>query len=408
MTTEVEARDRRKVIREVVKASVVLALLILMMLWLSGFFIEKVEPGPPTRKPLPQKLTTFKAAKQSFPLVIEQSGSVGAQTEAQVSTRIMAQVKEILVREGDRVVGPEGGSSATILARLDDRDILAKLKQAQSQVAAIEQATEVAKARLTATKAQVQSARANREKVVSDYRRYVDLERSRAATGQQLEHARAQKDMIEAHLAATLQEVEAAQREISRSRALKEQAEAAVAEARAMLDYAVIRAPFSGRVTRKMASVGDMASPGQPLFYIETSSRPELHAFLSESLVPFLKIGQEIDVSVEALNKTLPGTLREIIPHSDPSTRTVLVKVSLPPEPGLTSGLFGRLGISRGSYEALVVPEKAVREVGQLYLVDVLDAEGYPQRRFVTLGKRHDGFVEALSGLNEGEEVVLP
>ena len=61
-----------------------------------------------------------------------------------------------------------------------------------------------------------------------------------------------------------------------------------------------------------------------------------------------------------------------------------------------------------GKYEALVAPKEAVREVGQLYLVNVLDHEGYPQRRFVTLGKDHGDLVEILSGLNEGEEVVFP
>ncbi len=54
-----------------------------------------------------------------------------------------------------------------------------------------------------------------------------------------------------------------------------------------------------------------------------------------------------------------------------------------------------------------MVPEKAVLEIGQLYLVDTLTGEGYMQRRFITIGQRHDGLVEVLSGLNEGEEVVI-
>ncbi len=55
-----------------------------------------------------------------------------------------------------------------------------------------------------------------------------------------------------------------------------------------------------------------------------------------------------------------------------------------------------------------MIPRSAVREVGQLSLVDVLDAQGHPQRRFVSLGSRHDELVEVLSGLREGQEVVLP
>jgi multidrug efflux pump subunit AcrA (membrane-fusion protein) len=100
--------------------------------------------------------------------------------------------------------------------------------------------------------------------------------------------------------------------------------------------------------------------------------------------------------------------LREIVPRSDPATRTVLIKVTLPRDSDLVNGLFGRLAVPYGQYEALVIPGNAVREVGQLSLVEVLGFDGYPQRRFVTLGPRHDGLVEVLSGLQENEEVVLP
>jgi HlyD family secretion protein len=157
-----------------------------------------------------------------------------------------------------------------------------------------------------------------------------------------------------------------------------------------------------------MMDIGDMAGPGQPLFFLEVPSRPELHAFVSESLIPRLKIGQELGVGVEALGRHYTGTLREIIPQADPVTRKVLVKVSLPADVDLVNGLFGRLAVPCGTYETLVVPESAVREVGQLHLVKVLDAEGYPQRRFVTLGRRHDGLLEVLSGVKVDEEVVVP
>ena len=149
-------------------------------------------------------------------------------------------------------------------------------------------------------------------------------------------------------------------------------------------------------------------APVNPFFFLEIPARPELHAFVSDSLIPRLTIGQELDVHIDALNRSMKGTLREIVPQSDTATRTVLAKVSLPPDLDLVNGLFGRLMVPAGDYEALVVPEKAVREVGQLYLVDVLNKDGYPMRRFVTLGKKHDDVVEILSGLNAGEEVVVP
>jgi len=75
---------------------------------------------------------------------------------------------------------------------------------------------------------------------------------------------------------------------------------------------------------------------------------------------------------------------------------------------GRREWLFGRLTIPLGHYEALVVPAKAVRHVGQLALVDVVEKDGRPRRRFVTLGDAHGQAVEVASGLAEGEQVAVP
>jgi multidrug resistance efflux pump len=399
----------QETLKEVGKGLGVMALLVILMMWLAGAFVEKVEPSPPEPRPKPPRFTAKKTERRVFPLVIEQVGDVRAGTEAEVSSRIMAQVKEILIRERDRVVGNVGKEGkSTILARLDDRDIRNRLRQAQAQVKAMNRAVDAAGAKSGAAKAQLEAARANKIKALSDYRRYQDLHRNQAATGQQLESARAQKDIAEAQELTALREVQAAQSEIERIRAQKENAQAAEAEARVMMSYTEIQAPFTGRVVKKMVEVGDMAAPGQPLFLLETTSRPELHAFVSDSLIPHLKVGKKVVVHIDALNRTLQGTVHEIRPKSDPATRTVLVRVALPPSGDLVNGLFGRLKVPYGEYEALVVPFKAVREVGQLYLVDAVDSEGYPQRRFVTLGQRHDDLIEVLSGLQEHEEVIVP
>ena len=318
----------------------------------------------------------------------------------------MAQIKEVLVKEGDRVVAD--GADSTVLARLDDRDIQAKLRQAESQVEAMEQALQASMAKSDAARAQVSSLIANKQKVVSDYLRYRDLFKNRAATGQQLEHAKAQKDMVEAQLLAARKEVSAAESEVQRFRAQKEQAQAAATEARVMLSHTVIRAPFTGQVINKKVDQGDMALPGQPLFLLETPTHPVLHAFVAESYLPKLRIGQQLDVRIDTLGRTLTGKINEIVPQADPATRNVLVKVSLSPQPDLVNGLFGRLLVPIGEYQTLVVPVEAVRQVGQLNLVDVVDEEGYPVRRFVTLGQEHDGLVEILSGLRGNEEVRIP
>jgi HlyD family secretion protein len=410
MTVAPDPETPQRALRmQVVKGLGLAAVLIVLMAWLAGTFKPKVQPGeivvpPPTARP-----ATVRVEKKTFPLLIDQVGTVRAHTEAQVSARIMAQVKEIRVREGESVCG--AGSKdcvASVLAVLDDRDIQAKMRQAEAQATTLEKAGAAAKSKLQAAQAQVSASRANLKQAVSDHARYEDLERHRAATGQQLEHARAQRDIAQAQAAAAAQEAQAAQDEIERLKAQKEQAEAALAEARVTLSYTVIEAPFSGKLLKKMVSPGDMASPGQPLFFIETAAQPEVHALVSESLLPHIKTGQELDAVIDALGQTFSGRVREIVPKSDPSTRTVLVKVSLPAAPELVNGLFGRIRVRYGTYDALVVPAEAVSEAGQLFLVHVAGADGRRQRRFVTLGEVHGDLVEVLSGLREGEEVAIP
>lgn len=404
-----EKADQSPLRREVFKGLAVLALLVLLMMWLAGTFIDKVQPGPPLPRPSPPPLQTHKVERRKFPLVVEQVGTLRSKDEAHVSSRVMAQVKEILVNEGDEVnVDRQGGLQQGILARLENRDVLARVHQAEEHVSAMHSALEMGRARRGAAEAQLSAARAARERSLSDYRRYSDLHRNQAATGQQLQHMKSQRDVAVAQAAAGAKELEAAEQELERLQAQLKQAEAALTEARVMLGYTAIRAPFSGRVVKKLVNVGDMVAPGQPMFIMESVSNPEIHAFVTESLVPGMKVGQEMTVRIDALDRTIAATLREIVPKSDPKTRTLLVKLSLAPDPSFVNGMFARIEIPRGEYEALVIPNRSVREIGQLQLVEVLDPDGQPQRRFVTLGKRCGDLVEVLSGLREGEPVIVP
>lgn len=408
MGLEHMTRKIRESGREIMKLTGLLAVLLLLMMWLSGVFVGKIKPGHAEARDKPGKLKTWTVRKTSYPLMVEQTGTVRAQVEAQVSSRIMAQVSEILVREGDILSGGGSGGEATLLARLDDREIQARLRQAEAQLAAAEQGIEVAKTRLSAARAQTDSARASHGKASYDLRRFQALAQSNAISGQQLDHSRTQREVTDAQLRAASGEARALEGDIQRLTSQRDALRAAVAEARTMLTYTMIYAPFDGRLIKKNINRGDLATPGQVLFVAESNTRPELQVFLSESILPHLRPGQEFSVKIDALHRTFPAKVREIIPQSDPATRTIQVKLDLLPDPKLVNGLFGRFSIPLGEYSALTVPVGAVQETGQLYLLRVLDGEGHPQRRFVTPGRHHGSFVEVLSGVREGEEVVIP
>lgn len=387
-----------------------LAVLAILMMWLAGTFRTKIGPAVAARPIASQKaVLAVEVERRSFPLLIDQVGTVRSRTEAQVSARIMAQVKEIRVKEGD-VVFANGSDKAapTVLAVLDDREIQARLSRARSQITTLDRAISGARSKAEAAEAQSQAAKAGKQMAGSDYRRFESLRNQQAATGQQYDHALALKDMAEAKFNAAVQDSEASRREVARLIAEKDQAEAALAEARVVLSYTVIEAPFTGKLLKKLVDVGDMTSPGQALFYIETAAQPEMHATVSESLVTDLKSGQELQVEIDSLGEVIKGSVREISPKADTTTRTFLVKLSLPDDPRLVNGVFGRLRIPQGKYETLVVPAAAVREAGQLSLVDCLGPDGRLSRRIVRVGERHDTLIEILSGLQEGEEVAVP
>ncbi|MBP8303025.1 MAG: efflux RND transporter periplasmic adaptor subunit [Phycisphaerae bacterium] len=355
------------------------AVLVVMMMWLAGVFRHKIEAGPVHEATAVAVGRAARVESRRFPILVEQAGTVRTRTEAQVSSRLMAQVLEVLVREGDPVKGPGPDGRATVLARLDDRDIQAKLQQAQAQVSALGRALAAAQSSL--------------EQAAADLARTEKLVEAKAATGQQLDHARTQRDT--------------AQGQVQQIQAQQAGAEAAVREAEVMLSFAAIEAPFDGKISSKRISPGDMVSPGQPLFLLESPSEPQLQAMVSETVSLHLKIGQTLEVQVDALQRPFEGAVREIVPQADPLTRTVLVKVDLPKDPGLVSGLFGRLRVPIGEYPALVVDKAAVQQSGQLHLVQVVESPGLPVRRFVQVGPEHGPVVELLSGVKEGEEVVI-
>jgi multidrug efflux pump subunit AcrA (membrane-fusion protein) len=343
---------------------------------------------------------------RQYPLTLKQVGTVQTRVQVEVAGRIMAQVLEVPVQEGQAVIGPDG--QPTVLARLDGRDIESKLRQSQTQAQAADEAMTGAQAQLGAAQAQQQSAESQLAQAQADLARIESLFANQAATGQQRDHAISQRDMAQAQARAAKQQVTAAQSDIARLSAQREQSVAAVNEAQVMLSFTTITAPLNGRLIRKMIDPGDMITPGQHLFVIETTAEPELHAMVAESLATGLTPKQKLSVRIDALNASLEGTVRQILPQADPRSRTMLVKVSLPIQPGLITGQFGTLEVPTGTYSALIVPRRAIRQVGQLHLADAVDAGGLPHRRFVTLGPQHGEAVEVLSGLKQNEFVVVP
>lgn len=217
----------------------------------------------------------------------------------------------------------------------------------------------------------------------------------------QLEQA--QRDMK--RMSTLLRQQAVTQQEYDATEARERIAKAAVSEARTMLGYAKITAPFTGVVTRKLTENGDLATPGKPLVEIEDPQSLRFEADVPETLLAQIKTGAAMTIQLPALNQQVTGTVTEVSPVADMASRTIRVKYDLPPSPDLRAGIFGRVSIPLAPARSLRVPSHSVIHHGQLEYVFVIK-DGKAHLRLVKTGAISAGEVEIVSGLDNGESIV--
>jgi RND family efflux transporter MFP subunit len=192
--------------------------------------------------------------------------------------------------------------------------------------------------------------------------------------------------------------------DLSAAKANHERAQSALREAETVLEYATIRSPLDGVVIDKAVDVGDMAKPGQTV--VRLYDQLQLVATVRESLATKLEIGQQLPVTLEALDLHCEGTISEIVPEADVLSRAFHVKVTGPCPPGVIPGMFGRVHIPIGERQELQIPRAAVRRVGQVpYVYRVVD-EVHVERAFIQIAREDDDRVAVASGLSAGDRIV--
>ncbi len=298
-----------------------------------------------TAQPLaPVVVSVFKVAKEIAGNQVEVVGTVQAVDQAEISAKISGNIIAFPVDLGSRVKQGE------LLAELSAGEISAQVQQA---------------------KAQLEQARRN-------LAREENLLKKNAATPETVKS-----------LGDTARIAEAAHRETM-----------------TMLDYTRITAPFAGIVTRKLANVGDLATPGKPLLHIEEESKLQVLTDIPEAMILRVTRGDRLKVFVPSVGLAIEGTVAEVSPTADPSSRTAPIKLRLPANPRLRSGQFARVTLAMTQAETLMVPAAAVIPFGQMERVFVVDGDK-AKLRLVRIGARGDNHLEILSGLSEGETVVI-
>ena len=347
------------------------ALLLLALAAITGCSRERevVNAAPETVSNIP----VLSAQPVNIPDVVEAMGTLRAAQTSELASQMMGTIVAVQVHEGDRI------RRGQVLALLDEAQPRAALDRAAAADLASQQ-------EIAASDSDFALAEAT-------FKRYQLLFEKKSVSPQEFDEVKAR--------------YQAAQARRSMARAGQAQATAALQQARTALAYTRVLAPFDGVVTEKKADVGTLASPGMPILTVEDVRRYRLEASVNETDLRYVKMGQQIPVLVDALgDRELKGKVVEIVPAADPASRSFLVKIELPSDPALRSGLFGRAHFSRGERSALLIPRTAMVERGQLRGIYVLDPNQIASMRYITLGKPSAGQVEVLAGLQAGERFI--
>jgi RND family efflux transporter MFP subunit len=176
-------------------------------------------------------------------------------------------------------------------------------------------------------------------------------------------------------------------------------------EARTMVSYTRIAAPFDGVVSQKLVNVGDLATSGMPLLEIEGAGPLDVEVMVPESLAR-LVVGTDVTVSSNEGNTRETAKVAEVAGASDARTRTVQVKLRLAAKSTMKSGAYVQVEVPGPSSQAIVVPEGAVTRWGQVERVFGFEG-GAARLHAVRTGATEGGSVEVLAGLSPGEKVLL-
>ncbi len=254
------------------------------------------------------------------------TGTVVADEEAQVAPRIMARLLEVRVREGDVV------RAGQVLAVLDARELEDAVAQVGAGLSAAGEAVAAAEAAWEA-----QRDATERDRV---------LHEAKAISDEQWERSRAAERAARARL-------EGARAELKMARKRHDQA-------RTRRGYALLKAPFDGKVTARLADPGDLAVPGKPVLAVARDGGRRVRAGLPVEDLSVLAVGDPVTLS--ATGVTVSAVVSRIVPATG-SSGLAAFEVDLAEAPGtFVPGATVGVDVALRQAEGLVVPVEALLE----------------------------------------------
>jgi len=326
------------------------------------------------------------------------SGAFRPYQEVDVHAKVAGYIRRIYVDVGDKV------KEKQTLAVLEVPELSAQVTGANADIRRSEDAIHRAEQ-------DVKRAESTHTAYHAAYTRLKQASQARPGliAEQELDDSMAKDQEAEAQVGSVRAALAEAQSQLSMARATQDRY--ATLEA-----YSRITAPFSGVVTKRYADTGALIQAGtasetqsMPVVKLAEWSRLRLVVPVPESAVPDLRLGQSIDLVVPALGRTLKGKVARFADSLNEETRTMHTEIDVEnPDGTLVEGMYAETTLVLHQKDnALTVPAQAIRRANNHATLFVVDQSSAVVERPVTLGVENGERIEVLSGLSDGEQVIV-
>jgi HlyD family secretion protein len=342
--------------------------------------------NPAVNQALPA-IRVVTAGRQELVETLAVNGSIVARDEAAAGTDLNGMIVTVLNADiGDRV------KKGDVLAVLDRSMLNTELAQMQATRAQNE-------ASVAQMDAQIADARVAVKQANESLQRIVALQQKAVATQAQLDDAQNAADSARAKL-------DTAAKALAATQAQSAVIDAQIQRVEVQIAKTELRAPADGLVLARSATVGGVVSATSgPLFRLAIGGEFELEATVAETRLPRLAPGMKAEVVLPGFDGKVEGSVRRIAPEIDQKSRLGLIRIALPKDAPAHAGSFARAQVELARREGVAVPTSAVLYDGDQALLQVVE-NGRIATTEVTLGARANGFVEVVSGIGEGTDVV--
>ncbi len=358
------------------------------------------------------------ARKEQLEKELSYTGTTVPFRKISVRSRLVGQLLALNVDLGDKV------TKGYIVGLIDDTLLQTSLNQAEAELAALNSEVARAKSRVDNALTQVERAKLELQQATSDAQRQQKLLKEGAIARVIAEQTRTTAQTAAQAVKAAQKQVQTEQQAVIAAKGRVVAQQAIVAQAKERRSYAKLISPIAGVVLEKITEPGNLVQAGNEIIKIGDFSRVKIEVQVSELELGKLEIGQSVKILLDAFpDREYIGTLKRISPAANTTARLIPVEVVIPNIDGkIGSGLLARVKFQNTFRQQIVIPFRAIKtepEVkktttklntnlqGTVFIVVEDGNKNKVLARRVIIGKKTDGKVQIVSGLESGESYVV-